>query len=423
MPSPYRAIFARPGTRGFSTSGLVGRMPIAMLGIGVITMVSELTGRYALAGALAATLALSTATFGPQIARLVDRHGQRRVLRPAVLVALASLTVLLVCVRLRLPDWMLFAAAMGSGCMPSLGAMVRSRWAAILEDAPRELHTAYSFESIVDELCFILGPIISIGLCTVWFPEAGPLLAGVLLAIGVFTLTAQRATEPAPHPREQHGGGSALRSPGLRVLVAAFVAVGVIFSSVDVVTVAFAEEAGRKSAASLVLAVFALGSCLAALVFGLLHLRGPAARRWLLGVNVLAVSMIPLRLVDGLPLLTCALFLAGMSVAPTLVTSMGLVAEHVPRSKLTEGMGWTSTGIAVGVSIGAAVSGWVVDNAGARAAYSVPVVAGVLAAGVAFLGYRKLLRPPHRTEGFGVQRDSGTPDGPSTTSLGRTGGG
>ncbi len=96
-----------------------------------------------------------------------------------------------------------------------------------------------------------------------------------------------------PHPKSQHTGGSALRSRGLQVLVATFVATGAIFGGVDVVTVAFAEERGHKAAASLVLAVYALGSCLAGAVFGLLHLKGNAATRWLVGVGAMAVSMIP----------------------------------------------------------------------------------------------------------------------------------
>ena len=41
--------------------------------------------------------------------------------------------------------------------------------------------------------------------------------------------------------------------------MATFVATGAIFGAVDVVTVAFAEEQGHKAAASLVLAVYALG--------------------------------------------------------------------------------------------------------------------------------------------------------------------
>ncbi|BDD75336.1 hypothetical protein JCM4020_59560 [Streptomyces coelicolor] len=228
MASPYRALFAAPGTKGFSTAGFLGRMPLSMMGIGVVTMISQLTGRYGLAGALSATIALAAAVAGPQVSRLVDRYGQRRVLRPATLVSLTAAAVLLPAAHYGWPDWVLFAACVGIGCVPSLGAMVRARWAALYRGTP-QLHTAYSFESVVDEVCFIFGPIISIGLSTAWFPEAGPLLAACFLATGVFWLTSQRATEPEPHPREHKGGGTALRSRGLQVLVGTFAATGTIF--------------------------------------------------------------------------------------------------------------------------------------------------------------------------------------------------
>ncbi|MET8562231.1 MFS transporter [Streptomyces flaveolus] len=392
MPSPYRALFAEPGTKAFSAAGFLGRMPLSMMGIGVVTMVSQLTGRYGLAGALSATIALSAAAIGPRISRLVDRHGQRRVLRPATLVALVAAAGLLLAAHFRWPDWVLFVCAAGIGSVPSLGAMIRARWAALYRGTPK-LHTAYSFESVVDEVCFIFGPIISIGLSTAWFPEAGPLLAACFLAAGVFWLTTQRATEPAPHPREPQGGGSALRAAGLKVLVATFVATGAIFGAVDVVTVAFADERGHKGAASVVLAVYAAGSCVAGVVFGLLRFSGAPERRWLLGVTAMAVSMIPLLLVGNLPLLAVALFVAGLSIAPTMITTMSLIEEHVPRAQLTEGMTWVSTGLAVGIAVGSSVAGWVIDAAGARAGYGVPAVSGAVAVAVGFLGYRRLRRP------------------------------
>ncbi|MFJ3672860.1 MFS transporter [Streptomyces sp. NPDC090106] len=398
MPSPYRALFAAPGTKSFSAAGFLGRMPLSMMGIGVVTMISQITGRYGLAGSLSATLALAAAAIGPQISRLVDRHGQRRVLRPATLVALVAAAGLLLAAHYGWPDWVLFVCAVGIGAVPSLGAMIRARWAALYRDTPR-LHTAYSFESVVDEVCFIFGPILSIGLSTAWFPEAGPLLAACFLAAGVFWLTAQRATEPAPHPRAQRGGGSALRAPGLQVLVSTFVATGAIFGAVDVVTVAFADEQGHKGAASVVLAVYAAGSCAAGLVFGLLHFKGAPEPRWLLGICAMAVSMIPLLLVGNLPFLAVALFVAGLSIAPTMITTMSLIEQHVPRAQLTEGMTWISTGLAVGVALGSSVAGWVIDAAGARAGYGVPAVSGAVAVAVGFLGYRRLKRPVPRREG------------------------
>ncbi|PLW66344.1 MFS transporter [Streptomyces sp. SCUT-3] len=393
MPSPYRAIFAVPGTRAFSAAGLVGRMPLSMLSIGIVTMVSQVTGRYGLAGALAATTAVSGAVLAPQVSRLVDRFGQRRVLRPAAAVAVAAVAGMLLCVRLGAPQWTLFAFAAAAGCTPSVGAMVRARWAALYRGTPR-LHAAYSFESVVDEICFIVGPVLSIGLCTVWFPEAGPLLAAVFLAVGVALLTAQRSTEPPPHPVAHHRGPSPLRSGGLRVLVAVFAATGAVFGAVDVATVAWAEAAGHKTAAGPVLAVYALGSCLSGVVFGLLSPRGHASRRFLIGVAAMSVSMIPLLLVGNLPSLAVALFVAGMSVSPTMVTTMALVEELVPRTRLTEGMTWTGTGLAVGVAIGSSAAGRAVDAVGAHAAFGVAVAAGALASVVAFPGYRRLRPAP-----------------------------
>ncbi|MFF7155194.1 MFS transporter [Streptomyces sp. NPDC008139] len=396
MSSPYRAIFTAPGTKAFSAAGLIGRMPLSMLGIGIVTMISQVTGRYGLAGALAAALALSGAAIGPQISRLVDRYGQRRVLRPASAVTVLSVAALLIAVRAGSPDWVYFVCAVGAGCTPSMGAMVRARWSRIHRGSPELLHTAYSFESVVDEIVFILGPILSIGLCTAWFAEAGPLLAAVFLGTGVLLLTAQHATEPPPHPRDRLSDRSVLREPGLLVVTGVFVGTGALFGAVDVATVAFADERGHKALASLVLATYALGSCLAGLVFGLMTPRGTPTGRFLLGIALMTVSMIPPLLVGNLPFLAVALFFSGLTIAPTMVTAMGLIEGLVPRTKLTEGITWTSTGMAVGVAAGASVAGRVIDSRGASAAFAVPAASAVLAVAVAFLGYRRLKPAPER---------------------------
>lgn len=88
-----------------------------------------------------------------------------------------------------------------------------------------------------------------------------------------------------------------------------------------------------------------------------------------------------------------ALFVSGLAIAPTMITTMALIEAHVPHAKLTEGMTWISTGLAVGIAVGSSVTGWVVDTAGAQTGYVVSVSAGVAAAAVAFAGYRRLTRP------------------------------
>jgi len=395
--SSYRQIFAAPGSLAFSSAGFIARLPISMTGIGIVTMLSQLRGSYGVAGAVAAVLALSAAALGPQVSRLVDRYGQRRVALPATALTMAAAVALLLCARFEAPDWTLFLCAAGMGVMPSTGSMVRARWAYLYSGEPPKLHTAYSFEAVVDEICFIVGPILSIGLATSVFPEAGVLLAGIFLTVGVVLFTAQRRTEPPVHPEAHHEGRSAIRSAGLQVLVLTFVATGAIFGSVEVVTVAFAQDQGHTTAASLVLAVYALGSCLAGVVFGTLKLKGSMAGRFLAGVAVMAASMVPLVVVSGLvtgvtglAAIGGALFVAGLSISPTLITAMALVERLVPASQLNEGMTWTTTGLALGVAFGSSAAGWVVDAAGSAAGYWVSVSAGLFGVLTALVGVPRL---------------------------------
>ncbi|MEY9964537.1 MFS family permease [Streptacidiphilus sp. MAP12-16] len=404
MLSTYRRIFDAPGSLAFSAAGLVSRMPLSMTGIGIVTMLSTLRGDYGLAGAVSATLALSAAVLGPQVSRLVDRYGQARVSLRATGITVAAMGALLLCARFDAPAWTLFASASVAGCMPSMGSLVRARWALIYRGSPL-LHTAYAFESVVDEIVFIIGPILSVGLCTAVFPEAGPLVATLLLATGVLLFAVQKRTEPPLHPQTRARTDSAIRTPGLWVLVMTFVGVGAIFGSVDVVTVAFADHLHHKALSSVVLAVYALGSCVAGIVFGALKLHGPLSRRFLLGIVTMAVSMLPLLFVKNLVALAAALFVAGLSISPTMVTTMGLVERIVPASKLTEGMTWTITGLAVGVALGSSASGWVVDGAGAAAGYWVTVAAGGLAVATAFLGARRLRSAPEQQERAHVDDD------------------
>ncbi|MCX4746447.1 MFS transporter [Kitasatospora sp. NBC_01287] len=399
MLSSYRQIFDAPGSLAFSATGFVSRLPISMTGVGIITMLSQLRGSYGVAGAVSAVMALSAAAIGPQISRLVDRHGQRRIAVPCTAVTTASTVALLLCARSGAPDWTLFVCAIGMGTMVSTGALVRARWAHLYRRDTTKLHTAYALESVVDEIIFIVGPILSIGLATSLFPEAGVLLAAVFLALGVLLFTAQRGTEPPVHERGHEAPGSAIRSPGLRVLMLTFIATGAIFGSVEVVTVGFAQAQGHKAAASLVLAVYALGSAVAGTVFGALRPRGTAERRFQTGVGVMAVTMVPLVLAAlwctgpvGLVAVGAALFVSGLSIAPTMITTMGLVERLVPPAQLTEGMSWTTTGLALGVAGGSWAAGVLVDAAGAAAGYRVPLLAAVFALLVALIGGR-WLRP------------------------------
>jgi len=389
MANPYREIFSAPGTRAFCAAGLIARMPISMTGIGIITMLAQLHGSYWLAGAVAATFALAMALLAPQISRWVDRYGQRRVLPGVAALGVSALIGLLLCSHLGAPDWTLFVFAALAGCIPSMPAMVRARWTELYRGSPK-LHTAFSFESVLDEVCFIVGPPISVGLSVALFPQAGPLMAAILLAVGVTLFVRQRATEPPVHPSSLEQGGSVLRQGAVMILMMALVGLGTIVGTVDVVSVAYAQHQGQPAAASIVLSVYALGSCIAGLVFGTLKLNIPLPRLFLLGATATAMTMVPLMWVNSIGALAAGMFVAGLFFAPTLITAMALIENIVSPAKLTEGLTWMITGLGIGVALGAVVGGWVIDAYGAHAGFGVSLAAGAGMLLCAASGYRLL---------------------------------
>jgi MFS family permease len=388
MANPYRELFTAPGSRGFVLAGMVARMPISMTGIGLITMLAQLKGGYGLAGAVAATFALATAFCAPQVSRLVDRFGQGRVLPVAALLGGGALLMLLLCTRLQAPHWTLFLFAALAGCMPSMSAMVRARWTEVYRGQP-QLRTAYALESVLDEVCFIVGPPLSVGLCVVAFPEAGPLASVLLLAIGVTAFVLQRGTEPPVHPHQAHHQGSIIGSGDVFLLLLLMVAMGIIVGVVDVVSVAFAQQQGQPAAASIVLSVYAIGSCLAGLAFGALRSKLPLPRLFLYGGVATAVTTLPLLLASNILGLSLAVFVAGLFFAPTLIVAMALVERIVPPARLTEGLTWLVTGLSIGVAIGAAGSGWLVDTFGARSGFWLAIAAGAVVLGAAVQSYRR----------------------------------
>ena len=389
MANPYREIFSAPGSKAFCAAGLIARMPISMAGIGIITMLSQLHGSYWLAGAVAATFALAMALLAPQISRAVDRYGQRRILPGVAAVGVCAMLALLLCSYLNAPDWTLFVCAALAGCMPSMPAMVRARWSELYRGSPK-LHTAFSFESVVDEVCFIIGPPISVGLSVALFPQAGPLAAAILLAVGVTVFVMQHKTEPPVHPRTLENDVTVLRQGAVLVLMMALIGLGTIVGTVDVVSVAFAQHQGEPAAASIVLSVYALGSCLAGLVFGSLKLNMPLPRLFLLGALATAITMVPLMWANSIITLAAAMFVAGLFFAPTLITAMALIENIVAPAKLTEGLTWMITGLGMGVALGAVVGGWVIDAYGAPAGFRVSLIAGLGMLLFAVAGYRLL---------------------------------
>lgn len=392
MVGPYRGLFNTPGVKGFVFAGFIGRMPMSMLGIGIVLLISLITGSYATAGAVAAVTNISYAIAAPLSGRLVDRFGQGRVITPLALVNGVSMVALMLCAGFRLPDWTLYASGLVVGATSvSLGSMVRARWSHQLGGSAK-LHTAFAFESVADEVIFVTGPATVTVLATMVNPFAGLIAALVLMLIGTLAFAMQRRTEPPVSP-VRHVGGSPITIPGIALLSCVYLALGAVFGSVDLITVAFAEEHGVKGAAGFLLAAFAGGSMVSGLWFGSRAWKVSLRARFVRAIAVFAVGLLPIAFIGSAPFMAGALFVAGLAISPTLITGFSLTERLVPPSLLTEGMAWISTSIGFGVAIGAWAGGRLTEAFGASNAYGFSLACALLAALVG-IGGSGLLRLP-----------------------------
>jgi MFS family permease len=425
--SPYLEILRLPGALAFSATGFLARMPMSMFGLGTVLLIAAVTGRYGLAGLVAAAGSVCYALAAPQFARLCDRFGQRRVLRPQVAVFGVTTVAFMTLAELRAPlAVVIVPAALAGATMPSVGSMVRARWSVLLAGTGR-LHTAFSLESVADEIIFVVGPALVTLLATAVYPAAGVGVALVLCVTGTVLFAAQRRTQPQPRRLERQrkpprGGrdgripsvpaprrvGTWAAVPGLATLVPVYLFVGAMFATIDLSTVGFSAEHGHIAVAGLVLGTYALGSAIGGLWYGARAWRAPLERRFVITLICTVVGVSTFWLQPGFASLFAIIIVAGMSISPTLIAGYGLIERQAPPERRTEGMTWLSSAISVGVAAGSALAGHLIDAHGARAGYLLAAACGAAAVLTGLAGLGRLGRPGGRADSDHMPLGPGT---------------
>jgi MFS family permease len=394
--NPFTEVLARPGALRFSAAGVIGRMPMSMFGLGTLLLISSFTGRYGLAGLVAGAGSVGYAVCAPQAARLADRFGQARVLRPQAVFFAATTIALIGCAEGRAPTWaLLVSGALAGASMPTLGSMVRARWSALLGDSPL-LHSAFSLESVADEMIFVIGPALVTVLATEVYPASGVAVAMTACVIGTLLLAAQRATEPPPGraspPPRQAAPARRIRlpAPGLATLAPVYLFLGAMFSSIDLSTVDFAQQHGHKPLAGFILGSYALGSAVGGIWYGSRTWHAPLHRRFAITLCLMWAGVATFWAMPGLAVLALVIFFCGFAISPTLIAGFSLVDRQAAAGRRTEGLTWLSSAVSVGVATGSAVAGHLVDLGGARWGYWFAAACGAGAVATCLLGLGRL---------------------------------
>ena len=381
------SILSAPGARALLGSSILARLPLAMFSIALLVHAQQLTGSFAVAGAVSGAYALAAAASAPLLGRLVDRCGQT-----AVLVSGATLTALVLVVTGLLPAGTpapaLIALAAAAGMpTPPLSACVRTLLPAIVDD-PSRLPTLFAFESTVLEVTFVLGPPLALGVGALWSAGAALALAGIVMLVATVAFAAQpasRAWRPEPGAPRRRGGS--LRSPAIVALVLIEVGTGAVFGATEVGVTAAAKALGSTAAAGPLLGLWGVGSLFGGIAAT--RLGGGAQRA--LGLTMLLTA---LALAHGALLLStgsalaigAVILVAGATIAPTAASVYAMVDRFAPAGTHTEAFSWVETAGLTGAALGAAVAGVLVQSAGAPAAFAFAGGAGAVAVLIAVLG-------------------------------------
>ncbi|EPH45078.1 MFS transporter [Streptomyces aurantiacus] len=409
-PRPgYGQLLRTPRAWTFLLPGFAARQPFAMLTISIVLLVQHTTGSYGVAGAVSAVTGVSMAVFAPFGGKLADRFGQRAVLLPGVLVHTASVVTLTVLALSDAPLWALFAAAVPAGAStPQIGPMVRARWGVKLQGSPLA-QTAAAFESVTDELTFVLGPLVATALCTGVDPAAGLLAEAGLTLVGGLLFAAQKSTQPQPsaagddaHARVEHV--SALRVPGVRVLIVTFLGIGTVFGGMQVSLAAFTESIGQPGLNGVLYGTFAAGNMLSGVACGAIAWKIAPQRRLVLGYAALTLMASGLWAAHSVPLLAGLGLLVGVCIAPALITGYTLVDSLVSPTARTEAFTWLTGAVALGQAAAVTVAGQLEDRFWDGAGFLVPLGGTALALTV-LLTLRSRLTP--KSSGRTVARGVG----------------
>ena len=380
MLKAYGTLLRIPGGFKFSTAGFIGRMPIAMDSLAIIFIVVAATDSYALAGALTAVGSIVVGAAEVFWSRQADQRGQAKILSIAVPVRIIAFLLFVLLVSKDAPVWTWFVALIAAESTSiSAGGMVRRRWLHVLKNNPDNsdghlVNTAYSWEAMVDEFVFIVGPVVATTCAIKIAPSAGILAGLIFLAIGLPSLAAMKSTEPPAEPMDQQEPHPPiLKNRIVQSIVIPCAFLGGFFGAVGITVVGFAEERNNPETTGWLLAIWAVGSAVAALVNGAIKFKSVQATRFLIYLVGLSIGTIPLLFAQTITALAVALFVNGLFIAPLIVNAYGTVESAVPAGQITEALTWVIAGMPLGGAISSALAGVVIDHYGAQIALWVPL--------------------------------------------------
>lgn len=367
-----RGVLRTPQVPLVLAASQVGRLPLGSAPLALLLFARESVS-LAVSGALVAVFTAGMAIGAPLLARAVDRWRQPPVLYGSALVS--AVGYLAAASAEGRPALLLTGAALAGLGTPPLEACLRALWPDLV--GPATVAAAYALDIALQEVIFVVGPLVTLAAIALGGPPTGLIVAAVLQTGGVIAFAAAPAVRTwRSRPAPRHWAGP-LRVPRLILLVLGVTFVGAAVGSIPVALTGYAEAAGNRSLTGWLLACQAGG----ALIGGLLYMRAKPGGRNRLPILTagFAVSYLPLLIAPGPAPMAALQAVSGLMLPPVL-TAVFLTADRLaPTGTAVEAFAWIITAFTIGSASGAALAG-PFSAAGVRLGFALAPIAGAFAA-------------------------------------------
>lgn len=363
MPS-YRALLRTPGLLRVILSQLLARFPFGMMSLGFIMHIEATYGSYTLAGITLGAQTLGCAISGPILGRWLGRFGTRALIATATAISASSLIV--IAVFTLEPATLIALASLVGLAAPPIQPAVRTIYPELIE--PRQLTTMFSLDAALQEVIWIVGPVLATFLAATISPEATVLAMGVVQVVGVTIFLANPEVGRVVIPVAKRKLGRVLKNRSVVANVVLGSLLVASFAGVEVGTVGLLD----KTTAGLVISLLSIGSLLGGIVLGKrIHSRWSFT--WFMLIILAGYAMVFIAPTNPLWLAGCW-FIAGIGIAPALGALGAGISIVLGADEAPEAYGWVGTGQLIGYSASAAIAGIMLDNLPKQSTFALAVI-------------------------------------------------
>ena len=380
----YWTLLEQPALRSVIPASFLGRLPIGITGLAVLMLAQSTTGSFARGGAVAACYTAGLAALAPMLGRFIDRYGPRPALLGCAFAFPSVLLALIAALERPAPLWIAFTLAAAAGaCFPPITVCMRTFFKQRLTDDAL-LATAYSLESVLIEIIFILGPVLVALFVALVSSAAAVVFAAACGCAGTLLFLRSRAiAEWHIEPRRGARLFGPLAEPEFSPLLVVILCYASAFGLVEIATIAYATELARPALAGVLLGIMSVGSAAGGLVYGSRSWHLPLARQFPLTLAFMGLGVAPLALLapDWAFALWC--LAAGIAMAPALIMQSMLIAKIARPEHSTEAFTWSATALLAGVGLGLIGGGLLLEQADSRAVFAAAAAISLAASAVA----------------------------------------